>query len=87
MLYDVFHPAERKRGFAWFDDSVDYKELGCPPAELETAKKRVHFGDVVKPAACFFSAKVTDAVMECHPDHVQIRSTPRAVGYHANPIE
>ena len=87
MLYDVFHPAERKRGFAWFNSSANYGELDCPPLELEASKERLHFGCVVKPAACFFSAKVSNAVMECHPDSVQIRSTSRAVGYDANPNE
>jgi CRISPR-associated protein Cas5d len=87
MLYDVFHPSERKMGFAWFNPSANYEDLGCPPPESEAAKERSHFGRVAKPAACFFSAKVANAVMECHPDNVQIRSTPRAAGYHANPNE
>jgi CRISPR-associated protein Cas5d len=87
MLYDVFHPTERKRGFAWFNSSLNYTELDCPPMELETAKNRLHFGHIVKPAACFFSAKVADAVMECHPDNVQIRYTAQAGGYHATPNE
>ena len=85
MLYDVFHPNERKQGFAWFNSTMNYEELNCPPQELEAAEKRHHFGHVVRPAACFFSAIIADAVMECHPDNVQIRSTPRALGYQATP--
>jgi CRISPR-associated protein Cas5d len=87
MLYDVFHHAERKKGFAWVNPSANYEELGCPPPELEAARKRNHFGQIIKPAACFFTAKVTNAVMECHPENIQIQSTTLAGGYNANPNE
>ncbi len=83
MLYDVFHPAERHRGFAWFNPARDYEELEYPPAETETGRKRLHFGEVVRPRPCFFAAKVTDSVMECHPENIEIRSVPGKQGYEA----
>ena len=81
VLYDVFHPAERQRGFAWFNSVRNYDQLDYPPAETEAAKKRLHFGEAVHPRPCFFLAKVTDAVMECHPENIEIRSVKQ--GYNA----
>ena len=81
MLYDVFHHTERQGGFAWFNPTRNYEELEYPPAETETAKKRLHFGEAVQPRACFFSAKVNDGIMECHPENVEIRSVRGKQGY------
>jgi CRISPR-associated protein Cas5d len=83
MLYDVFHHAERQRGFAWFNPIRNYAQLDYPPVEAEAAKKRRHFGLAVQPRACFFPAKVTNAIMECHPENVEIRSVPGKQGYNA----
>jgi hypothetical protein len=83
MLYDVFHPDERKRGFVWFSLSQNYTELNSDVPSVEAAKGRGHFGEVTVPRACFFRASIQDAVMNCHPDTVEIRATHGPSGYNA----
>jgi CRISPR-associated protein Cas5d len=83
MLYDVFHPDDRQQGFAWFNTDQDYSELAWEPTLVTEAKGRGHFGQVSTPRACFFRANIKDAVMDCHPSTVEIRSTRGSSGYNA----
>ncbi len=83
MLYDVFHPDDRKRGFAWFDPSQNYTERDWDTPSIETANNRGHFGQVTLPRACFFRASIQDAVMNCHPETVEIRATRGPTCYNA----
>jgi CRISPR-associated protein Cas5d len=83
MLYDVFHPEDRQRGFAWSNTGQDYAELAWEPPLVAEAKKRGHFGQVTTPRACFFRANIKDAVMDCHPSTVEIRATRGPSGYNA----
>ncbi len=83
MLYDVFHPEDRQRGFAWFNAEQDYAELAWEPPLVAEARQRGHFGQVTTPRACFFRANIKDAVMDCHPSTVEIRATRGPSGYNA----
>ena len=83
MLYDVFHPEDRKRGFAWFNSEQDYAELAWEPPLVDEARQRGYFGQVTSPRACFFRANIKNAVMDCHPSTVEIRSTRGPSGYNA----
>jgi CRISPR-associated protein Cas5d len=83
MLYDLFHPDERKRGFAWFSPSQNYAERDWDAPSVEMAEGRGHFGEATVPRACFFRASIQDAVMNCHPDSIEIRSTRGPSGYNA----
>jgi CRISPR-associated protein Cas5d len=83
MLYDVFHPDDRHRGFAWFNAGQDYAELAWEAPLVAEASQRGHFGRIATPRACFFRANIKDSVMDCHPSAVEIRSTRGASGYNA----
>lgn len=72
MLYDVFDPADRSSGFAWFDAESEYV-IGMTPPEVSTAQKAGYFGSKSKPRPCFFEAKVEEGWMDCHPDRMPIR--------------
>ena len=64
MLYDVFSPTARARGFRW--KRLD--ELGSKPK-----KNTLRFvGELARPKACFFHAKLKDSTLACHPDEVEI---------------
>lgn len=63
MLYDVFSPAARTQGFRWKRPD----ELGSKP------KKTPRFvGELAKPKACFFHARLKDSTLVCHPDEIEI---------------
>ncbi len=64
MLYDVFSPAARAQGFRW-----------KRPEELEAIPKRKtprFVGELARPKACFFRAKIEDSTLSCHPDEIEI---------------
>ena len=64
MLYDVFSPIARARGFRWKRPD----ELGSKPK-----KNTPRFvGELARPKACFFHAKLKDSTLACHPDEVEI---------------
>jgi hypothetical protein len=83
MLYDVFPPKDRQRGFAWFRPEQDYLELLWEPTLVAEARHSGHFGQVITPQACFFRANIKDAVMECHPSTVEIHAIHGQSGYNA----
>ncbi len=64
MLYDVFPPAARSRGFRWKRPD----ELGTKPKK--TTPRFV--GELVQPKACFFRANIQDSALVCHPDAIEI---------------
>ncbi len=63
MLYDVFSPTVRTRGFRW-----------KRPDELGPKHKKVprFVGELSQPRACFFHAKLKDSTLACHPDEIEI---------------
>ena len=64
MLYDVFSPKARARGFRW----KRHDELGS-----KSKKNTPRFvGELAQPRACFFRAKFKDSTLACHPDEVEI---------------
>ncbi len=64
MLYDVFSPNARAEGFRWKRPD----ELGPKPK-----KNTPRFvGELAKPRACFFRAKIENSTLACHPDEVEI---------------
>ena len=64
MLYDVFSPRARARGFRWKRPD----ELGSRPK-----KSTPRFvGELAKPRACFFRAKLENSILACHPDEIEI---------------
>ena len=64
MLYDVFSPTARAQGFRWKRPD----ELGAKPK-----KNTPRFvGELVRPKACFFRAKLEDSTLACHPDEIEI---------------
>ena len=83
MLYDVFHPLERRGGFAWFNASQNYAELDYEPSLVDPARQRGHFGQPVTPRACFFHAKVLNGELKCHPEEVTILPSQRSAGYNS----
>jgi CRISPR-associated protein Cas5d len=64
MLYDVFSPKSRAPGFRW----KRRDELG-PKPKKSTPR---HLGELAKPKACFFRAKLKDSTLFCHPDEIEI---------------
>ena len=58
MLYDVFSPKERPKGFMWNPHSKN--------------KKDRYQGHMVQPKPCYFKAKITNSVLKCHPDELDI---------------
>ena len=81
MLYDVFHPEERRHGYAWFDPSRHYGELDYDPLLVESARERGHFGQSNAPCACFFRAKIVNGELKCHPEEIAILTSSRSTGY------
>jgi CRISPR-associated protein Cas5d len=81
MLYDVFHPKERRHGFAWFDPCLEYPESDYELCVVESARKRGHFGQPSTPRACFFRAKIVNAELNCHPEEIAILTSSRSTGY------
>jgi len=76
MLYDVFDYRQRNKGFRWLRPD-EITETATPE---KTGKKRNSKpatqdwkGTKITPAAAFFDARVTNGVMDCHPDRVKIR--------------
>ena len=64
MLYDVFSPKARARGFRWKRPG----ELGAKPK-----KNTPRFvGELAQPSACFFRAKLENSTLACHPDEIEI---------------
>lgn len=64
MLYDVFSPTARAQGFRWKRPD----ELGTKPK-----KNTPRFvGELARPKACFFRARIEDSTLVCHPDEVEI---------------
>ena len=64
MLYDVFSPPARAKGFRWKRPD----ELG---ARLKKNTPRF-VGELAQPRACFFRARIEDSTLACHPDEVEI---------------
>ena len=64
MLYDVFSPTARARGFRWKRPD----ELGAKPKR--TTQRFV--GELAQPKACFFRAKLENSTLACHPDEIEI---------------
>lgn len=64
MLYDVFSPTARAQGFRWKSP----EELGAKP----TRKTLRFVGELARPRACFFRAKLENSTLSCHPDEVEI---------------
>lgn len=81
MLYDVFHPEERRRGFSWFNPELTYAELGWDEPLADESKKQGFFGQPVKPRACFFQARIENSELKCHPTEVAILSARHSRGY------
>lgn len=63
MLYDVFSPGARSQGFRW-----------KRPDEMERKSKKIRpfVGNLARPRACFFHAKLKDSTLACHPDEIEI---------------
>ena len=57
MLYDVFSPRHRHKGFQWIDD--------C-------SKKKRYQGYLIEPKPCYFQAKLKDSVIDCDPSSIKI---------------
>ena len=64
ILYDVFSPTARAKGFRWKHPD----ELG---AKLKKNTPRF-IGELAQPRACFFHAKLKDSTMACHPNEIEI---------------
>ena len=64
MLYDIFPPKSRTKGFRWKRP----EEMGT---NLKSKDPR-HLGALASPRPCFFRAKLTNSTMSCHPDEVEI---------------
>ena len=63
MLYDVFSPGARAQGFRWRRSG----ELG------PKRKKTLHcVGELARPRACFFYARLKHSTLACHPDEIEI---------------
>lgn len=85
MLYDVFDANSRARGFRWLRDE-EIAELQAqreatiatlPKNKQRAARKEplpVSEGEVIKPLAAFFHARIADARLDCHPERVDILS-------------
>lgn len=87
MLYDVFCPDLRKKGFRWLTDTeLEHRELERVESVKELPKARQkamlkepiprHEGQLVQPQPMFFRAKIHDAVMRCHPDLIDLVKLP-----------
>lgn len=86
MLYDVFDPRLRHRGFRWFNpeelsssDAEFEKSINHLPTREANQRRRARVvtrydGDVIRPGAAFFQAEVKAGVMDCHPDRIRIIS-------------
>ncbi|MCY4444637.1 MAG: type I-C CRISPR-associated protein Cas5c [Proteobacteria bacterium] len=61
MLYDVFSPMERKKGFMWM-----------PQKNQQKKNTPAYSGQLTKPRPCYFRAKVTQSQLLCHPSKVDI---------------
>jgi len=73
MLYDVFDPRKREAGFRWLTDEERV---------VRKARER-HEGELVRPQAAFFQARVQESRMDCHPDRVRMITKPVEGGYAA----
>lgn len=58
MLYDLFPPKERRKGFMWNPQSK--------------TKNDRYLGHKIIPQACYFQAKIKNSIMQCHPDQVDV---------------
>ena len=69
MLYDVFDANARAAGFKWLNDA----ELeAMKTAAGKKAKNLPRYqGNIIKPQAAFFHAKIENATMQCHPERVR----------------
>lgn len=69
MLYDVFDANARAQGFKWLNDA----ELEAMKAAAGKKAKPLprYQGNIIKPQAAFFHAKIENAMMQCHPERVR----------------
>ncbi len=76
MLYDLFDHELRGRGFRWLSDAeiAQLPKTGQKTAGMEPLPR--HEGEMLKPQAAFFHARIKDAKMECHPDNVKMVRRP-----------
>lgn len=58
MLYDVFSPQKRRKGFMWNKNPQ--------------GKKDRYIGEMLQPNPCYFQAKIRDSVLQCHPEKLDI---------------
>lgn len=73
MLYDLFLPSDRHEGFKFMEDSAEKLLFEIPKPEKRKSKNQPKYkGFLAKPTPLFFHAKVTNSVMDCHPDRVKI---------------
>ena len=69
MLYDVFDANARAQGFKWLNDA----ELAAMKTAAGKQAKNLprYAGQIIKPQAAFFHARIENATMQCHPERVK----------------
>ncbi len=69
MLYDVFDAQARAAGFKWLNDA----ELAAMKTAAGKKAKNLprYQGNIIKPQAAFFHAKIENSTMQCHPERVR----------------
>lgn len=83
MLYDVFDANSRARGFRWLRDEEtaeiqaqrEASIVTFPKSKQKAVRKEslpISEGEVIKPLAAFFRARITEARLDCHPERVTI---------------
>ena len=58
MLYDVFSPRDRHKGFMW--------------NSKPKSKKDRYIGHMIPPRPCYFRAQIKDSRLSCHPNELDI---------------
>lgn len=67
MLYDVFDPRQRQKGFRWLEEA---KQLGKHTER--DSKAPSYEGQLIKPQPVFFRARIHDARLDCHPERTEL---------------
>lgn len=74
MLYDLFLPEERSKGFKFVDDSAELTSVKKKGKKDSTVTK----GYLPTPSPLFFHAMVCKSIMDCHPNRVRIYGGKRS---------
>lgn len=65
MLYDVFDYEQRAQGFRWLTEEEQ-------KLQIKKQTTPIWDGELVKPEAFFFQAKIKESKLDCHPQRVRV---------------